>query len=674
MKNVRIIKIAIKIIVAASLVIVAAFFIAKGVIEKKLRQELTNLSPAVQIRFSSAHVNMFSSEVSLNSLEINFIPYANQQESKHVLYFPQVSFKGISFIKFLFSKELAVNTLQPEGGNIHLDQFLLDKKDSLQTNIFTAIKWPFKKLLIERLELKRTTIFLHLNRAEQLLAKGDLVIGQVKMNNPDPALRFVSFDCNLSSISYGFPNSTDSIHMQKLMINSRKETLQIDSFHFGSPNKAEIPSIKITGLNVTDLLKSDTAIIKEIKIGEGNIRILANEKSLKTKSLPFDLKKIRVGAFQLSNASILLQDKINKCWFKASVYLNKIEIKCLRKGDLHFGSVSCSLSGIHYSGNSYHNVEIKRLELDSKKEIAEIYNLKVIPKFSKYEFARKLGHQADRVEAEIPRIDIIKPDLEKLFDKKMFAEEIKITGGSINIFRDRSLPRLQTISPLPVTYLKTIPIDIRIKSCELAVSTLEYDEYPKEGYGQIGFLRFEKISATLSPLVNHPVPSDPAYLTMKANGSIMGSGTAYATVKMPLQKNDPYYVKGAIEKLELTKLNSGSENLGKIRIKSGLLDFLSFDFRMTEERSTGKIIGSYHHLVIQQLKKHSEKKDVADVSSFMLRHLIIPLNKDTSLPERKRTGKVNYIRDPTRFVSYYVLQSLLTGIKASFSLGFLLPK
>jgi hypothetical protein len=95
---------------------------------------------------------------------------------------------------------------------------------------------------------------------------------------------------------------------------------------------------------------------------------------------------------------------------------------------------------------------------------------------------------------------------------------------------------------------------------------------------------------------------------------------------------------------------------------------------MTEQRSTGKIIGAYHQLVIQQLKKHTDEKNVADFASFVLRHAIIPLNKDASLPERKRTGRVDYQRDSTRMVSYYFLQSLLMGVKKSFTLGFLLPK
>jgi hypothetical protein len=674
MKNGRIRKVVLKVIFTASLVVIVVFFILKSIIQKKIRQELTNLSPAMQLRFSSVHVNMFASSVSLDSLQVNFIPYASRPENKHVLYFPKVSIKGISFLKFLFSKKLSVNNFILDEGNVHLDQFLLDKKDSAQAQIFTKIKWPFKKLFINNMELKSATTFLHSKQTDQLLAKGDLAIGGVMMNIDDSILHFAAIDCKLSRISYGLPHSDDSIHIQKLMMNSRKETLQIDSLHIDSPNEVEIPSIIITGFNVADLFKGNTTVIKKIIIDEGKISVSGNKKSLKAQLLPFDLKKIYVDAFQFNRVSISYKDKINECRFGASVHLNKIEIKSLEKDGFHFGSVWCSLSDIHYSGNSYHNVEIKTIELDSKKEITQVDDLKIIPKFDKYEFARNLGHQADRVEANIPKIEITKLDVEKLFHEKLFAEKIKISGSRAYIFRDRRLPRPQKISPLPIAFIKTLPIDIRIKSCELASSTVEYDEYPKAGYGQVGILRLERISVTLSPLINHPAASDPAYLVMKVNGSIMGSGTADATIMMPVQKNKSYHVKGLIKRLELTKLNSSSENLGKIRIKSGLLDFLFFDFNMTEERSTGKIIGAYHHLIIQQLKKHTDKKNVADFASFMVRHLIIPLNKDKSLPERKRTGKVNYTRDPTRFVSYYFLQSLLTGIKASFTLGFLLPK
>ncbi|HEY6954192.1 MAG TPA: hypothetical protein VI385_03060, partial [Flavisolibacter sp.] len=287
---------------------------------------------------------------------------------------------------------------------------------------------------------------------------------------------------------------------------------------------------------------------------------------------------------------------------------------------------------------------------------------------------KELGRQADRVEAIIPQVEIIKPQFEELFQRKLFAESIKISGSKAYIFRDRRLPRRQEVIPLPMDYLQSIPVEIRVKSCELASSEVEYEEYPKSGYGQTGIFRLERVRATISPLINYPSKKDIDYLVMKVSASVMGSGSATATMMMPVRKDEPYRIKGRFENLDLPKLNSSSENLGKIRIKSGFLDFLSFDFTMTDQQSTGQIVGAYHGLIIQQLKKHMKTKNVADFSSFMLRHIIIPLNKDESMPEKKRTGKVIYRRDPTRFVTYYYLHTLLRAVEASFTLGFLLPK
>jgi hypothetical protein len=93
---------------------------------------------------------------------------------------------------------------------------------------------------------------------------------------------------------------------------------------------------------------------------------------------------------------------------------------------------------------------------------------------------------------------------------------------------------------------------------------------------------------------------------------------------------------------------------------------------MNEEKATGKIVGEYHNLVVDKLKGDDRKK-VDKVKSFFLKKLIIPKDKDHTLPESKRTGKVDYKREPDRYFSYYLLHALLVGVKSSFSLGFLLP-
>jgi hypothetical protein len=665
----------VKIIVAACLIVVAAFIILPGIIQKKIRQQFTRLPPAMQIKFSAIHTNILSSSISFDSLDLGFTPYPGRQQNQHRVRFSKVSVNGVRFFKILFNKQFVAEKLRFEDGNIQLDQFLIDKKDSLQSKILKEIEWPFKKLFIGKVELKRVTAFLHSDQNDQLLAKGDAVLGGVSMDNPGKKPVLNTIDLHLSDLKYSLQGY--EVQMRQLEINSNKKTLAIDSFRVISGKtrtQAQISAIKITGFDVRKLLNDQVLITDKMIFNKSRI-VIGNNEELKLRPLPFNPKKMRADVFQFNDASVLYRDKLSSCSFAATIALHKLDFsQSSGKDDFHFGSLRASFTGVQYSGGTYHNTEIKKIEVDSKKEIIRMDGLRIIPRFGKYEFARKLGHQADRVEANVSKIEIIKPDIEKLLRRKLFAEKIMIGESRAYIFRDRRLPRPQKNLPLPATFIKTLPIDIRVKTFSLASSTVSYEEYPRSGYGQTGILIIEKAGVIMSPFINHPVASDPACITMNATGSIMGSGTVHGTILMPLQRNGAYRIKGAIEKLELTKLNSSSENLGKIRIKSGFLDFLFFDFTMTEERSTGKIIGVYHHLIIQQLKKHKDEKNVADFASFMLRNLIIPLNKDKSLPERKRTGLVNYTRDPTRFVSHYFLQSLLMGVKKSFALGFLLPK
>ncbi len=94
---------------------------------------------------------------------------------------------------------------------------------------------------------------------------------------------------------------------------------------------------------------------------------------------------------------------------------------------------------------------------------------------------------------------------------------------------------------------------------------------------------------------------------------------------------------------------------------------------MGTEQATGKIVGEYHDLVVDKLKEKDGKLKKDKLKSYALKKLIIPRDKDKSLiafvpgsvAENKRVKGAGF--------SYYLLHSLLVGVKSSFSLGFLLP-
>ena len=341
--------------------------------------------------------------------------------------------------------------------------------------------------------------------------------------------------------------------------------------------------------------------------------------------------------------------------------------------NLHYGAVRMVGKSVDYViPCAYEKLRLKNMELNSEDSTLRIESARVHPTVDKEELGRIKGVQVDVVEALSESIVVTGLDVWTLAKQRLVADKITIGSNHIHVFRDRRLRREEEEKPLPMDYLRSLPVTVRVKSVKFGATTFAYEEFPAKG-DQTGTLRIVGLSGSLSPLINHPVEGDLAYLTMISEGSLMGSGTVTATTKMPLRKGDPYRVEGAFHELDVTKLNPSAENLGGLHLESGILNTLAFQFDMTAEKSTGKIVGEYHNLVVQKLKNLKEPRKVDKMKSFALKAFIIPLNKDHTLPESKRTGKVDYKRDPSRYFSYYLLHSLLVGVKKSFSLGFLLP-
>jgi len=519
-------------IIGVVFIIFIIYVILGSVIQNKIAKSLHDLAPGIQSSYSAIHVNLLASSVTVDSLQLIFIPDSALQQHRHSIYFQQASLSGIDFLKVIFSQQLFISNVNLEKAQIKLDQYLLDKKDSAQQAILKNLRVPFKNITIKNLTLSEAAVWLGADSTDQPLLTGNI-----------------------------------SLYDQEV---------------FAS--------------NITSLMDSS-----------------------------------------------------------------------------HLGGFDCSLSDIHYSiPGRYHTIHIKKLAINSKKEILQMDSIKVIPRWGKMEFGRKLGRQADRVEGFVGKIEMTKLNVAELMHNKLIADRLILSDCDIHIFRDRKLPRKQENQPMLNDYLEKIEYDVRINLFKLKNASVYSEELPKDGT-QTGYLKINKINLSMTPVINHVGKNSTGSSDTYVEGSIMNSGTIRAHIHSPLKKNI-YEVKGRIENLDLPNLNPSAENLGKFHVESGILNFLDFHFVATEEKAVGEIIGEYHNLVLEKLKNENGKNKVAAVPTFFLKHLIIPKNKDKSMDVARRTGKIDYKRDPTRVVSFYFLKSLLDGIRASFDLGFLLPQ
>src|SRR5688572_23812095 len=266
-KNNKVIRIWLIISVGIILIFFTGFFISNLIIRNRIRQ-ITEISPAIEIKYSSLHSNLFTGTVSLDDLDIHFIPYPAMPEKKHSLHIPRAYLKGINIFNFIFNKKLSVNQVLFEKVNLLLDTFLIAKKDSAQVQIFKQAKLPYKASVIKLLQLKEIDAHFYTDPSGASLITGDIAIHGLQISNPGSGrgkhLQFAAMACNLNNLDFTLPDSTAHLRIEKLVMNSEKGVMEIDSLRIAAQKNVAgrsgvnvtIPSIQVTGLDVKKLLQN----------------------------------------------------------------------------------------------------------------------------------------------------------------------------------------------------------------------------------------------------------------------------------------------------------------------------------------------------------------------------------------------------------------------------------
>lgn len=670
-------------------ILITANILINRIVQQTVSEKLQHLSPQLKISYSSIKSSLFASSLALNDLTIAYIPDSSHHQ--HSMHFSRVELNDIHLLKMLFRRTLSINNVKLSNGEINLDRFLMNRKDTAPMQLLAQA--PLKNISVSHLQLSTFQV----SEDHQLLLRGYLGIDNININNLKDAFatgnfHFGAIKSTLSNINYILPNAYHTLMAKQLTIDSRQGLLKIDSLQLlPQYNKADffrktdhqplfvelnIPGISVHHLDIRKLFDKKL-VVEKISLSNPVIDIYHEASSSQLSSLFIDLKKmlsaIQTDSFTMRRSSIAYETTTGaQLELHDDMGVNKLDIRITDSlPDIHLKTLTCALTDIRATiPGSRQHLQIKQLNIDPESTLRAT-SLRITPQYNKIEMGRKAGHQVDVVDAAISGITIRKLDVSQCLQQKLIAEQIWIKESNFYVFRDRRLPRLSQYKPLPVAFLKSIPGYIRVQHFKVATSTLLYEEFPKDKL-QTGILRFEKLQLSLSPLINHPTPSDPDHMNLNMEGSIMGSGTIKTAITLPFTPGKDYYVDGTINNLDVTTLNPSAENLGNFHVESGLLNYLAFQFSFNDEKASGKVVGEYHNLVLDKLK--GQQKKIAKFPSFMLKHVIIPKNKDKSLPVDRRTGIIDYKFDHTRALSFYLLKSLLSGIEASFTFGFLLPK
>ncbi len=481
--------------------------------------------------------------------------------------------------------------------------------------------------------------------------------------------RLKQIGCNVGSVNVNI--FTQNISISDLDFNPGDSANYGDSAN-NIPFKALIKYIALKKVSLYSLLVNKKLEIKEILIDNGNIRFrrkrsVKDDHDEQPKEIP--IKKIIVGRIVLKNLNTtVVNDSLIQCSGLLNMTLNNIQSSDTTGIDniaaYNVKDLEVKITHLLYnSADGFYQTHIAAIYLASNEEKLIVDSLALLPRYAKFKFSRVAGKQIDRLKTFIPRIEITGLQYDHFRDSTFLASKIAIISAEIFSFRDKRMPFKETENkPLPIAAIKEFDFGIEVDTLQFKDAIVTYEEFPPDGF-KSGKLVFEDLQATLVNLTNNAYQNKPHFATLEASAKIMGKGLIEASFTLPLDENKQYHAKGKISQMSLSHLNPVLENLAFIRIESGRLNALNFDFDYNDKSSKGTLTINYEDLKITGLKKE-KSKDESDIKTFLI-NTVVKNDKDKNMPIDKRTGAIEFERDRKRQIFNFWWKSLLSGIKAS---------
>lgn len=463
----------------------------------------------------------------------------------------------------------------------------------------------------------------------------------------------------------------DGIYIQydSLQLNLAGRTMAIDTISIDIPQ--EKMSAEIYGCNISSFNLLRLIFKRDIYLG----------------AITADIVKFSISKKKIEKAE---EDELS---YKSeqSVFINTIAIRqaFFRTGDSVSRDTMALKSRINIEGLTINNTNEKQpvtvramdmdslvvdfpfytfafghLKLDREHKRLTIDTVRIRPRFSKYEHARRKRVEDDRFHGMVTSFAM---------DGLNFAtgDSVYINASTVkfkllmDVFRNKHYPfPKRDYMPLPVDALAKLPFDLTIDTLRLFDSRILYEEIGEEADSS-GTIYFDRLKAGIFHIsTDKNLP--PAFL--EASSSFMGKGNLVMTCQFSNTK-EPAMVKGSLSNFPLASMNDMLRPQAKIQIEDGTMLKLNFSFKFNDIRSDGAVDMSYKDLRIASLRK--DKDEEKAVRNKLLTLAINTFIKDDAgryVTGEKQTGIILFYRDRKKAIFNYWWKSLFSGLKSSFAL------
>jgi hypothetical protein len=423
--------------------------------------------------------------------------------------------------------------------------------------------------------------------------------------------------------------------------------------------------VSAKGINLLELLLHKNLIIDDIAIGHGKIYYDKSILWKNQKRSNLDYHTLFIKHLSFSTIDLLIKtNSTHNFSAQFSCALTDINLKIDSTHNLIYKAKTIEAEAKNIVINKYEGLyggRIARLYCNSKEQRIQIDSASLVPNYGKYEFAHKSGKQTDRVTLSIPKLLLAGVQFKDILDSSFVASKMHIQSFNIVAFRDKRVPTLyEPIVPLPMESFLKFPYKVKIDSIVVANSMVAVEEIQEKG-SKSSVITFEDINATLTNFNNRTQEKGRGYAMLQATGLLMGAGKINAEFRLPLDGKSAYNAKGSLSKMHFTRLNPALGPLASIRIESGYLNKLTFNFNYTDYVSRGRLEIDYQNLKLTALgKNHHSTKEI----KTLLLNAIVKNDRNKSLASAKRSGEIAIDRDRKRFIFNVWWKSIQGGLRS----------
>ncbi|MBT1686688.1 DUF748 domain-containing protein [Dawidia soli] len=472
----------------------------------------------------------------------------------------------------------------------------------------------------------------------------------------------------------------DSLHIDLASMN-----VALDSFELNIPAQRlhlRAPYIEISSIRLLPLLFRKRLHITRARVDHPTLTLVkvVKKDSVEEAAKNVEEKKrtassltLEIDSLHVPDLVLLQTDSVRKDTVAASLHLRVSALTFDKRLPQALQADGVRMDSARIVTALY-TFGVRQLTFNNTLQQLEADTLTIKPRYSKRAFARRVGVEADRFDGTVPYLSLRNVRL-GIGDSTFVTASRLETSTRLRVYRNKHYPfPNKTYTPLPVDALKRLPFFLDIDTLRLTRSYISYEEVGEEADSS-GTVFFQDLDATITHITQDSTEKAPV---MIAAANFMGKGKLSVQCTFSRTRK-PAYLKGTLVAFPLSSLNDMLQPQAKIKIESGVMSLLAFQFHFNDVRSDGSVDLSYRDLKVSGLrkpKKRDRKKDRDKDNDGALKNEFLTFALNTFIQDdagklftgEKKTGTVLFYRDRKKAIFNFWWKSLFSGIKSSFNI------